>query len=219
MPGPVQKGPVENGPTGAQPPASVRQLQTPAALALGDLAAIFEDLTTVVGCCQLLLAELAQEARPSNPLVVESLWTTALVSYHRAFTPGPRGMGLTEADLTATGLEGDVADWHKLLGRLRAHYVDAPLNPRERFVVGVAQGADGTADGIAITSAVQPQVDQLAVQQTGRLAVELCRVVDERIKTQQENVFKVAKAMTPKALNALPAVDVAPVEQDGTDGG
>ena len=195
-----------------KPPETVRQLQMPAALALADLTAIFEDLTKVVGCCEQTLSVLEQARPGANEILVESLWTTALVSYRRCFSAGKHGAGLSEQDLDETGLQGDVAEWHKTLEKLREHYVDTGVDPRESFVVGAAQDVDGNANGIAITSAPQPQLDETTVRQTGQLALELSRVVDQRIKTQQESVYNAARAMSPDDLSALALVHVADPE-------
>lgn len=196
-----------------KPPETVRRLQLPAALALADLTAIFEDLTKVVGCCEQILSALGQHRPSANEIVVESLWTTALVSYRRCFSAGKHGVGLSEKDLDETGLQGDVAEWHKTLEKLREHYVDTRVNPGESFVVGAAQDADGNANGIAITSAPQPQLDETTVRQTGQLALELSRLVDQRIKAQQESVYNAVRAMSPGALSELSLVHVASPEE------
>jgi len=188
------------------PPSAARQLTTPAALALADLTAIFDDLQFVLKCCERLITELRRDER--DDVIVESLWVATLVSYARCFRPGERGMGLAESDLAATGLKGEVTEWHALLGTLRDYYVQGTANPRESFSVGVAQAAAGTADGIVITSAIQPQVDDTTVAQTGRLAFELSRVLDDRIKEQQQAVFAAAQQMTAKSLAALPTIEV-----------
>ncbi|HEV7974441.1 hypothetical protein [Amycolatopsis sp.] len=196
---------------GAAPPSSARELRSPAALALADLAAIFDDLQFVLRCCERLITELERDSASSeqDDLVIESLWVAALTSYARCFRPGERGMGLAVTDLSATGLKGDVVEWHSLLGKLRNFYVDSNANPRELFSVGVSQSDSGTADGIVITSIVQPQVDETTVRQTGRLAFELSRLVDDRIKTQQKTVFTAAQALSPDNLNELPPIAVS----------
>jgi hypothetical protein len=194
--------------SGVRAPATARHLSTPAALALGDLAAIFEDLQTVLACCERLL-------EATDDLLVDALWTLTLISYSRCFSAGKRGMGLTKKDLAETGVKGDVAEWHDLLVRLRAYYVDGASNPREAFFVGVAQGDDGKAEGIVLSSASQPQVDETTVRQTGRLAFELSRVVDARIKEQQEKVFTAAKAMAADALSDLPSLAVGDQAPEG----
>src|SRR5215210_5327169 len=96
-------------------PAEVRQLSTPAALALADLAGIFEDLQTVLRCCERLMAELAPARASADDLALEAFWTTAVLSYGRCFAPSDRGQNLTVEDVTATGLTGDVAGWHATL--------------------------------------------------------------------------------------------------------
>jgi hypothetical protein len=192
---------------GAAPPETARHLRTPAAFALADMAAIFDDLQFVLRCCEQLLVELGRD-EDRDDVVLESLWVSALSSYARCFRPGERGMGLSDADLAATGLKGDVAQWHSLLGKLRDFYVDGPVNPRETFSVGASQAPTGDAEGIVITSASRPQVDETTVRQTGRLAFELSRVLDDRIKLHQKTVFAAAQEMPPEALNSLTAIEV-----------
>jgi hypothetical protein len=188
-------------------PTAVRTLSTPAAAALADLAATFEELQTVLGCCERLVAGLAAPAQ--DEVVIESLWTTTLLSYGRCFAPGPRGMGLTAEDVKATALEGAVEDWHDLLLRMREHFADPATDPRERFSVGVSRNSDGTAAGIAVTSVRQPLVDETTVRQTGALAYALLRLVNDRIGTQQQLVFDAAGTMTALQLDRLPEVEVA----------
>ncbi|HVC72366.1 MAG TPA: hypothetical protein VNC80_03375 [Mycobacteriales bacterium] len=194
--------PAANGAAGPPGP-TVRQLGTPAASALADLAATFEELQTVLGCCERLVA-----TPPPDELVAEALWTTALLSYARCFAPGARGVGLTVEDVKNTKLEGALEDWHGLLLRMRDHYADPTVDPRERFSVGVSRNSDGTPAGIAVTGLRQPLPDDVTVRQTGTLAYGLLRVVDERIGAQQRRVFAAAGAMSQAELDRLPEVDV-----------
>ena len=187
-------------------PTSVRQLATPAAAALADLTAVFDDLQTVLRCCERLVTALA--APEPDDLTVETLWTVALLSYGRCFASGDRGMGLTVEDVRATGLPGAVEEWHEMLSRLRAHYADPVRNPRERFSVGVSQDSSGRAAGIAVTSARQPLVDEVSVRQTGALAYGLSRLVDERITAQQQRVFDAVASASAAELGRLPVVEV-----------
>lgn len=189
-----------------QTPDVVRKLDAPAAGALADLAAVFDDLQAVLRCCERLVAALAVPA--PDELTLETLWTTTLLSYARCFAPGPHGMGLTTEDVAATELEGEVADWHGLLLRMRDHFADPAVNPRERFAIGVSLDAAGGPAGIAVTSTPQPQVDDVTVRQTGALAYALMRRVDTRIEEHQKTVFAAAGALGPAALAALPEVTV-----------
>lgn len=204
-----------NTSSSVKPPDTVRRLQTPAALALADLTSIFGDLTVVVRCCEQILSALTESEGDSSDLVVESLWTTALLSYRRCFSSGRRGVSLSEDDLMATGVKGDVVAWHHMLEKLRCHYVDAGTNPRESFVVGVSQDAGGNPNGIAITSAAQVRVDDATVRQTGQLACELTRLIDERIKNHQERVYAATRSMSKSDINSLAVVEVSYADSTG----
>jgi hypothetical protein len=193
-------------------PAEVRQLSTPAALALADLAGIFEDLQTVLRCCERLMAELKPGRGNPDELALEAFWTTAVLSYGRCFTAGDRGQQLTAEDVTATGLSGDVLGWHATLEQVRRHYADPAGNPREAFSVGVARDDAGAAAGVAVTSTRQPLVDEVTVRQTGAVAFELSRIVDARITEQQQVVFTLAAELSGADLDALPLLDVADLD-------
>ena len=188
-------------------PSDVRRLGTPSATALTTMAAVFEDLQTVLRCCERLTAYLQVGPERSDDLTLEALWTTALLSYMRCFGAGKHG--LSETDVEATGLPGDLVGWHHTLEQLRAHYADPAVNPREIFSVGAARDASGAAAGVAITSVRQPRIDDLTVRQTGALAFELSRIVDERIAEQQKRVFTTVKSMTKRELERLPVLEIA----------
>lgn len=190
--------------TETQTPTVVRQLSTPESAELAELASIFEDLQFVLKCCEELVARLARPAE--DDVVSHALWSAALIAYARCFPDDTRRGGLTEQDLTDTGLRGEVLEWHKMLRQLRDHLTSTSANPRERFTVGAAQDADGRANGIAIVSSPLPSVEELAVRQTGRLALELTKLVDERMGSQQRSVFESARGMSVRLLNSLPEV-------------
>ncbi len=208
---PEQGGPPPNGaPAPAAAPGAVRRLTSPAALALADLAALFEDLQTVLRCCERLIGELARDE--PDDLALEAYWTTAVLSYGRCFAAGPRGTGLTEQDVTETGLAGDVAGWHQVLLRLRDRAVDPVVNPRESFSVGAAQDRSGHAEGIAVASTRQPGVDEVSVRQTGAVAYALSGLVDSRLAAQQAVVLTAAAAMARPALDQLPLIHLVDPE-------
>jgi hypothetical protein len=191
------------------PPSALRLLDTASASELVELIATFEDLQTVLRCCERLVSELADGDGEPDDVLVEAVWTVALLSYARCFSAGDTGTALTEDDLTATQSQGEVLDWHKILLQLRDHYAHPTANPRERFSVGVAQDPNGAANGVAVTSARQPLVDDLTVRQTGAIAFALSGLVNDRISAQQEKVFGEVKH-TPKAdLDKLARLDVA----------
>jgi hypothetical protein len=208
--------------TSTTQPTTVRQLDTPAATALADLTSMLDDLQTVLLCCERLVTELEPTTGRPDELMLEAYWTTALLSYSRCFVDAGRGMALTEADISATPLEGEVLAWHGVLLQMREHYTAPADNPRQRFAVAAAQDTDGNATGLAITSTPQPTLDDLTVRQTGALAYKLSEVVQQRIVEQQELVLTAAKAMTPAELGALQAIDLvtlgAPADSADAEG-
>jgi hypothetical protein len=198
-------------------PTAVRRLNTQDAKALGDLVSILDDLQTVLRCCERLVNELADPSGEPDDLVLESFWTTAVLSYTRCFVNGSKKKGLTEQDVTQTSLQGEVLEWHKVLQRVRKHYAHAQDNPRELFSVGAAQDSEGRVSGIAITSTTQPPLDDLTVRQTGALAYELSQLVDKRITEHEERVRAAANALSKADLEKLPVIDLTDTPDSAPD--
>ena len=194
---------------------AARELTSPAARRLADLAAVFDDLQFVLGCCERLLRELAR-GDEQDPVMLEALWAAALNAYARCFRDGEHTAALTVDDLAETGLEGDLVPWHEMLGKLRNFLVAKAANPREVFSVGVSRAADGPAEGIVVTSVSHPHVDEPTVRQTGRIAFELGQLVDRRITDQQKAVFTEVKDMPAARLDRLAplAVDMSVAAAD-----
>jgi hypothetical protein len=189
-------------------PAVVRRLQSTSSASLVALGEMFEDLQTVLQCCERLVEDLATDPGQPDPIAVEAVWTLALLSYARCFAAGGAGIALTEEDLTTVVPNSEVVEWHHVLTQLRDHHADPLVNPRERFSVGVTQDPDGVATGVAITSVRQPLVDDLTVRQTGAIAYALSGLVNARIEAQQELLFGELKALAREDLDQLEPIDV-----------
>jgi hypothetical protein len=193
---------------------AARELTSPAAVQLAGLAAVFDDLQFVLGCCERLLRELARGDQ-QDPVVVEALWAAALNAYARSFRPGDHTENLTANltvdDLAETGLQGELVAWHEMLGTARRFLVSKAANPREAFSVGVSLAAGGPAEGIVVTSVPHPQVDEATVRQTGRIAFELGQLVDRRIQDKQKALFTEVQELSAERLNQLEplAVDMS----------
>lgn len=200
----------------SETPRTVRRLGSPAAGALADLAAMFDDLQATLLCCERLVEALAFPE--PDPVTVEALWTTALLSYSRCFALGGRGMGLTEDDVTETELQGEVIAWHRMMRELQKHYTDPAVNPRESFTVGVAV-ADGVPNGVAISSTHQQLPDEQTVRQTGAVAYALSQLIDRRIGEHQAKVLEGAQALSPDELRTLDEVELTGVDPGGAPGG
>lgn len=186
----------------------VRQLDTASASKLGDLVETFEELQFVLRCCERLVTELDTSQEDVDGVLVEAVWTTALLSYARCFSSGERDAVLGEQDLRLAQPEGDVLGWHQVLLRLRDHQAQPAASPRERIYVGVAQDDSGAPAGVAVTSTPQPMVDDVTVRQLGAIAFALVRRVDDQIKTQQEKVSSELKDVSAADLEGLARIDV-----------
>ena len=185
-------------------PDAVRRLDGSEATELAALAAVFDDLQYALRCCEHLVGALARPE--ADTALVEALWTGALVAYARCFSG--RTKILADGDLAELKLDGDVVGFHRALLRLRDHYASRHANPRETFTVGVAQGTNGTAAGVAVVGAQQPAVDDTTVRQLGRIAYGLSGLVDARMQVAQQKVHVVAQELDAARLAALPLVDV-----------
>jgi hypothetical protein len=192
-------------------PTSIRRLETAEAYRLAHLVSAYDDMQAVLRCCERLMS-LVDAGGPGDDLLVEALWTSALLSYARVFADGDGGPALTEDDVAAQD-EATAADrlrWHRVLLRLREQHADRRDNPRERYTVGIAQDPAGEVSAVAVTSVRTPAVDAGAVRQAGALAFPLCALLDERIGSLQEAILAAARGIARAQLDRLAVVEVAP---------
>lgn len=190
-------------------PTSIRRLDTEDARRLARLVSAYDDLQTVLRCCERLMTMLGDGRESPDDIGVEALWTLALLCYARGFTEGDGGAPLSEADLRGAGDDAEVLRWHRVLMHLRDRHADPATNPRETYTVGVAQDPSGAVSAVAVTSVRAPMVDAAAVRQAGAIAFPLCAVLDERIDPLQQSIFTDVRGMAPEQLDALDVVEVA----------
>lgn len=188
-------------------PTSVRRLDTPSAGELAGLASVFEDLQYALRCCEHVVSELSRRGVP-DAVLVEALWTGALLAYVRCFSP--RSALLTAADIDAVEQEheGEYQKLHDVLLQLRDHLASRHVNPREAFTIGAAQADDGTPTGIAVVSSPRPLVEEPTVRMLGRLAYHLAGRVDARMQELQRAVLGEAAALSPAELARLPQMNL-----------
>lgn len=196
-------------------PGRVRVLGSSKAGQLADLMAVFEDLQTALRCCEQLIDELGRTDAEPDTVRIEAIWTLALMSYARGFAQREGGAVLTEDDVVAPEGRDALLDWHRMLLKLRKHYTNPRVNPRERFSVGVAQDVDGAPSGIAVTSARQPLPDDVTVRQTGAIAYALSNRVNERINAEQASLFDDVARASAIELAKLPIITVSSASSAG----
>jgi hypothetical protein len=187
------------------PPSTVRRLDGAEAVELAGLAAVYEELQYVLRCCEHLVTTLASPN--PDPVVVEALWTGALLGYARCFSG--QAAVLTEDDLTRLELDADASGFHQMMRKLRDHYASRHVNPREAFTIGAAQSNDGRPAGVAIVSTPRPLVDDATVRLLGRIAYGLSGLMDARMQESQERVSAAAGEMSAAALARLPVVHLS----------
>ncbi len=199
----------ESEPAAESTSPQVRRLNGERATRLAGLSAIFDDLQAVLRCCELLLPVDEHVRRQGrDPVEQEALWTTALISYARCFTKDGHGVSLSQKDLDATALQGKVVEWHKMLMQLHRHFTDRGQNPRGQFSVGAAVREDGEVEAVAVTSTAPIALDEQTIRQTGAVALQLSKVVDERVGELQKEVMSDAAALPKSALEDLPLIEV-----------
>jgi hypothetical protein len=208
-----------DGTNGAGPittaPSTVRRLDGPEAVELAELASVFEDLQYVLRCCEHLVTALnSPDSGPmrvdTDTALLEALWTGALIGYVRCFSG--RNNVLSDADLAELKLDGDVADFHSMIKKLRDHYASRHANPRESFEIGAAQANDGKPTGVAVVSTPRPIVDDTTVRLLGRVAYALSGLVDARMQETQNRVLGAAGKLSSTELSRLPIVHLSAAE-------
>jgi len=192
----------------AAPPTSVRRLDTAGARELAGLAAVLDDLQYALRCCEQLVAQVGRRGGP-DPVLVEALWTGALLAYARCFTPRDALLSTADLDAVESEKEGQFRRVHEVLLKLRDHFASRHVNPREAFTIGAAQANDGTPTGIAVVSAPRPPVEEPTVRMLGRVAYLLAGRVDARMQDRQRGVLDEAAGMSSAELGKLPLVHLS----------
>ncbi len=191
---------------------TIWSLNLPSARALARDAARFEDLQSVLQCCERLLAELGGPAanEPGVAAVVDALWSTTLAAYQRCFAEGEAGTPLTEQDvLDAHPDHPEVKNWHQALLALRSLDEAAAAAAPEPFAVGVVRDDAGEAAGVAITAGARPRPDEVTVRSAGTIAYALSGVVDKRLVDQQAALLLDVQTRPASELDALPHWEAA----------
>jgi predicted RecB family endonuclease len=189
-------------------PSSMRRLDTASANRLVRLVEAFDDLQTVLSCCERLVPKLARTAGELDDVGIEALWTLALLSYARSFAEKDGEVVLTVDDLSGKQAPDELQRWHQVLLRLRDHHAALDVNPREVYSVGVVQDEDGAVNAVAVTSVRAPSVDEASVRQAGAMAYPLCAVLDERINALQKSILDEVRDTSKTALDAMDLIEV-----------
>ena len=154
---------------------------------LADLLAIAQDLKSVMKTCSELKVLL--EKNLQDNLLIENLWTSALVRYSRCFASGKR-YGLDETIFE--DLQGEALKVHNMYIGLRNKHIAHSVNPFEQIKVGVVlspkESQEKKVIGIATLSMKLITLNKEGVHQLGLLSKIILEKVYEIAKQYEKKL-------------------------------
>ena len=108
------------------------EMDTPEFKKYGDLFSIMLELDSVMKICRFLIKNV--DNNKVDPLIKESMWTTAVIKYSRCFKSGKR-FGLKKD--VFSGLLGEPYKTHKFFMDMRDKHIAHSVNPYEQVNVGL----------------------------------------------------------------------------------
>jgi hypothetical protein len=174
----------------------VVDVDSPQAEQWADMYSIARDLDSAIQVCGRLI-----ELLPSNDqILIESLWTSALIKYARCFSEGKRfGLPIDVFD----GLEGDPKGTHQYYIDMRNKHLAHSVNPFEQVKIGLVLSDPKVARKIVGT--VQFSQFHISAKEDGvRTLRSLCSVLKKKLggaaTERHEAVLAHAKTLDIKQL-------------------
>lgn len=187
-------------------------LNTPSARELAGHLAVHRDLLFVRECCERLLVLFGSEDATPDSVLVDALWSTAVIAYARCFKDGRREYRPQPSELAALPLEGEFIEFHELILKLRDKHIAHSVNPFEQVVVGAILSAPGASElkveGVATLMGRHFVADNIGISQLGHLAHAIAAVVAKKVESIQETVLAETQAMDIDTLSALPPLRI-----------
>jgi hypothetical protein len=184
------------------------------ALKLADVYSILQELKSVMETCTRLRQLLKAEQK--DWLLIESLWTAALIRYSRCFASGKRH-GLSE-DIYKD-LPGDAVGVHRLYENLRNKHIAHSVNPFEQVKVGLILSSEKSQEKKVME--VSPFLMKLVattdddVRQLGALVKVLVNKLMKNGEQYEEEALRVGRSLPIDELYSLPRLrTVAPEPND-----
>jgi len=183
---------------------------------LADLGAIVQDLGFTMKTCSRLKQLLKENSQDS--LLIESMWTAALIRYARCFATGKR-FGLSESIFD--GLIGEPHKVHKMYMDLRDKHIAHSVNPFEQMAVGLVLPPQGSREreiiGVATMSMRHICSDVEGVHQLGLLSKVLLEKVIQIAKEYEEKTLEKGKSIPLEVLYELPRLRIVAPGPELTD--
>ena len=182
---------------------------------LADYEGLKQDLTAVAETCTRLEELLKIDSK--DHILVEALWTSALIRYARCFATGKR-YGLEES--VFDGLNGDPIGTHRLFIDIRSKHIAHSVNPLEQTHVGLVLERPERGKrviGVAALAFRQIAGDIRLVPQLGALARVLGEKVAALAKEFEAKVLKIGRDLPIEDLYARAKADLAGTEIGALD--
>jgi hypothetical protein len=170
---------------------------------LADLTLILQDLTFTVNVLERLRGLLKDNSK--DRILIESLWTSALISYVRCFSSGKR-FGLTENIFKNKKLKGDPIGCHRYYKNLRDKHIAHSVNPFEQVAVDLelSRSDSGKREvlGVGILSQKLICVDVKGVETLLRLTLIAREEVHKQAQEYEVKTLEVGKNLPIDTLYA-----------------
>ena len=172
----------------------IARVETHEARLLADLAAIVQELGSILKICSRLKETLHDSKEDS--ILIECLWTTALIKYARCFASGKR-FGLDES--LFSGLAGDPIGVHRNYIAMRNKHIAHSVNLFEQMEVGLVLSSPDQDKrevvGVATLSMRHIVADVDGVHQLGMLAKVALNKACMIAKEKEKEILRYGKAL------------------------
>ena len=183
---------------------------------LADLGAIVQDLGFTMKTCSRL-KKLLEENSPDS-LLIENMWTAALIRYARCFATGKR-FELSESIFD--GLMGEPHKAHKMYIDLRDKHIAHSVNPFEQMAVGLVLSPESSSErkiiGVETWSMRQICLSVEGVHQLGLLSKVLLEKVIQIAKEYEKKTLEKGKSIPIDDLYKLPRLRMVAPGSELTD--
>lgn len=168
------------------------------AASIADRISIRADLVLTEAICHLLIKAL--RAEPNDSVLVEALWSAALVRYSRCFTSGKREP--LDPNMLSH-LPGDPMGTHAYYKNQRDKLIAHSVNSFEEVTIGVVLEDNSRVVGVAEFQARLISTNENGVMQLAALARELRSKIEPLIEDGKTRVMEEAKSLAPTELSKL----------------
>jgi hypothetical protein len=188
----------------------ILRFESDESIKLADLVSIKQNLFFVEQVTERLLSLTSESNQDS--VLLQSLWSAALVAYIRCFSSGKR-FGLTK-DIFLKTHGGE--ETHQYFKDVRDKHIAHSVNPFEEVQIGlVLSQPDQCVSSVACLSTFRLIDDTHNVKQLGQLAKYARQNIEGQVKEMEVKVLEQGKALSKAEINKLPQVRIQP--QGGSD--